>query len=198
MATLPPRKAKSVRPVSPVDRDRIVLRWAAACTEVDYLTLLKLPVTARGPSDAEVRAAYRVFSRAFHPDHYRGAEPAVRDAAARVFREGADAYHVLGDPVLRLRYLAALAKGHKRVPLEDLERGARGDARKAAQLPAAQLAKTERGRAHATRADQLLAMGELAYGKAELERAVALEHDNLALAAKLEAVSAQLFGKRGG
>lgn len=194
--TAPTRK--SVRPVAPAERDRIVMRWALACAEVDYLTLLKLPRTARGPTDAEVRAAYRVFSRAFHPDHYRGAAPEVQEAAAKVFRQGADAYHVLSDPVLRLRYLAALAQGKVRVPLEELERGARGDARKAAALPAAQLAKTDRGRAHATRADQLLAMGEAAYARAELERAVALEPGNLGLAAKLEAVAAHLFGKRGG
>lgn len=196
MTSKPPTR-RSVRPAPPADRDRAVLRWAAACATADYLALLKLPKTPRGPTDAEVRAAYRVFSRAFHPDNYRDASAEVQAAAARVFREGADAYHVLSDPILRLRYLAALATGKVRVPLEELERGARKDAGRAAAMPAASLAKTERGRTHGARADQLLTLGELAYAKAELERAVACERDNLGLAAKLAAIEARLFAPRG-
>jgi curved DNA-binding protein CbpA len=206
MPTIPPKRpslrpgSRSSRPPVRVqtaaERDRTVMRWAAVADQVDWLSLLRLPNTV-APSDAQVRAAYHTFSRAFHPDQYRDAAPAVREAASRVFAAGADAYRVLSDPLLRLRYLRLLARGVARVPVEDLERAVRADVEKAKQATATQLAKTERGRAAAERADHFGQMGELAYQKRALEEAVALEPDNMPLAAKLEAIEAKLFAPRG-
>ena len=194
MASIPPRKI-SVKP--PPDRDRTVLRWAAVIDTVDYLSMLRLPRTATGPTDDEVRRAYRVFARSFHPDHYRGSSDEIRAAAAKVFSAGADAYHVLSDPMLRLRYLKSLAAGVARPRLEDLEKATREDAN-AVRTPAATLAKTAAGRAHGERADKMIALGELAYAKNALEEACKREPDNLALAAKLQAVERRLYAPRGG
>ncbi|MGZ3475055.1 MAG: hypothetical protein ACXWUG_12680, partial [Polyangiales bacterium] len=83
MASTPPAKRISIRPApSNEDRDRAVLRWAQVIDQLDFLAMLRLPRTERGPSEADVRRAYRVFARGFHPDHYRTSPPAVREAAA--------------------------------------------------------------------------------------------------------------------
>jgi curved DNA-binding protein CbpA len=202
--TPPPAKRASTRPSArpPVqlqthaERDRIVLRWVAVADKVDYLSLLRLPTTA-APTDAQVRSAYHSFSRAFHPDQYRDAPPQIREAASRVFAAGTDAYRVLNDPMLRIRYLRLLARGVARVPVEELERAVRADVEKARRASAADLAKGERAKEAAGRADHFLTMGELAYAKRALEEALALEPDNMPLAAKLEAIEVKLFAPRG-
>lgn len=208
MATTPPPKHASTRPSArpPVraaalvqthaERDRIVMRWVAIADQVDYLSLLRLPNTV-APTDAQVRSAYHTFSRAFHPDQYRDATPQIREAAARVFAAGTDAYRVLNEPMLRIRYLRLLARGVARVPVEELERAVRADVERARRATAAQLAKGERGKEAAERADHFLSMGELAYAKRALEEALALEPDNMPLAAKLEAIEVKLFAPRG-
>ncbi|MBI2390617.1 MAG: DnaJ domain-containing protein [Deltaproteobacteria bacterium] len=197
MASVPPRRL-SVRPPTPeLERDRVVLRWAAVIDKIDYLSMLRLPKTPAGPSDADVRRAYRTFARAFHPDHFRAASQEVRDAAAKVFSAGAEAYGVLSEPLLRVRYLKALAGGQARPRLEDLEKATREDARAAAQ-PAAALAKTPGAKAHGERADKMIELGELAYAKAALEQAVHAEPGNAGLAAKLAAVEARLYAPRRG
>lgn len=194
MTSNPPRKL-SVKP--PPDRDRTVLRWAAVIDTVDYLSMLRLPRSPAGPADDEVRRAYRVFARSFHPDHYRSSSDEIRAAAAKVFSAGADAYHVLSDPMLRLRYMKSLTEGVARPRLEELEKATREDAT-AARTPAATLAKTAAGRAHGDRADKMIALGELAYAKNALEAACKLEPENVALAAKLQAVERRLYAPRGG
>lgn len=192
-------KRLSVRPApSDAQRDHTVLRWAAVIDGLDYLSMLRLPRTERGPSEADVRRAYRTFARAFHPDHFRTSPPEIRAAAAKVFSAGADAHHVLMDPLLRLRYLRALAEGNPRPPLEELERATSVDARRAAAKPTVSLVKTDAARAYADRADKMIALGELSYAKAALEQALAREPGNAALAAKLQAVEARLFAPRGG
>lgn len=199
MTSIPPsRRGSSMRiaAVNP-ERDALVMRWAAVIDKVDLLTLLRLPKTASGPSDDDVRRAYRTFARAFHPDHYRTAPREVRDAAARIFSAGAEANEVLSDPLLRARYLKFLAAGQPRPRLEDLQKATREDARAAAR-PAVSLATTAQGRAHAERADKMIELGELAYAKSALEAAVSAEPGNAALAAKLAAVEARVYAPRRG
>jgi DnaJ-class molecular chaperone len=53
---------------------------------------------ARGASDGDIRRAYRALALRCHPDVYSGAD------AGRQFREIANAYEVLNDPVERARY----------------------------------------------------------------------------------------------
>lgn len=182
---------------APADRDHTVMRWAKVIDTLDYLTMLKLPRTASGPSDAEVRKAYRVFARSFHPDHYRSSSDEVRAAAAKVFSAGADAYHVLSDPMLRLRYMKSLGEGVARPRLEDLEKVTREEQRAAAQACAA-LATTPQGKQHAERADKMIQLGELAYAKTALEEAIKREPGNAGLAAKLLAVERRLYAPKGG
>lgn len=205
MATQPPPR-KSSPPhrrssahfvaVNP-ERDGLVLRWAAVIDKVDYLTLLRLPKTPAGPTDDEIRKAYRVFARAFHPDHYRTASAEIRSAAARIFSAGAEANQVLSDPLVRGRYLKLLAAGQPRPRLEDLQKASREDAR-AASKPAASLALTAQGRALGERADKMIELGELAYAKSALEDAVRAEPGNAGLAAKLAAVEARVYAPRRG
>jgi curved DNA-binding protein CbpA len=198
MATIPPGKRVSIRPApTNEERDRAVMRWAQVIDQLDFLAMLRLPRTERGPSEGDVRRAYRVFARGFHPDHYRDSPPAVRDAAAKVFSAGAEAYQVLMEPLMRLRYLKALSEGRIRVPPEELERATREDKRAAGQ-PTVSLVKTPAARRFAEKADKMIALGELAYAKSALEQALAVEPSNAALAAKLTAVEERLYAPRGG
>jgi curved DNA-binding protein CbpA len=194
----PSARRPSVR-VQPAahERDGLVLRWAAVIDKVDYLTLLRIPKSARGPSDDDVRRAYRAFARAFHPDHYRTAPPEIRAAAARIFSAGAEANEVLSDPLVRVRYLRSVAAGEPRPRLEELQRATREDQRNAGR-PAAQLALTAEGRSAGERADRMIQLGELAYAKSALEEAVRWEPQNAALAAKLAAVEHHLYAPRAG
>lgn len=196
MTSMPPRRKSSMRiaAINP-ERDGLVMRWAAVIDKVDFLTLLRLPKTPQGPSDDDVRKAYRTFARAFHPDHYRTAPREIRDAAARIFSAGAEANQVLSDPMLRVRYLKALAAGQPRPRTEDLQRASREDARAAAR-PAASLAQTPQGKAAGERADKMIELGELAYAKSALEEAVRVEPGNPGLAAKLAAVEARVYAPR--
>jgi len=198
MGTVPPRRRSSMRIAAQnPERDTLVMRWVAVIDKIDYLALLRLPKTPSGPSEDDVRRAYRAFARAFHPDHYRTASPLVRDAAARIFSAGAEANEVLSDPMLRVRYLRCLAAGEARPRLEDLQKATREDAR-AAHKPAASLATTPQGRAHAERADKMIELGELAYAKGALEDAVRAEPGNAGLTAKLAAVEARVYAPRKG
>jgi curved DNA-binding protein CbpA len=188
----PPKASSSKIPPSKESRDRTVLRWAAVVDRIDYLSLLRL-ARDRAPSEGEVRRAYRIFARAFHPDGYRASPDQVREAAAKVFAVGADAHRILADAPLRAAYLRAHARGVARPKVEDLEREVRSSAERSAQVPAARLARTDAARQAAARADKMLAIGELAYARAALAEALAIEPRNEALVAKLEAIDARLF-----
>ena len=63
---------------------------------------------AQGASVRDIRHAYRALALRYHPDVYSGP-----DAGSR-FREIADAYEVLNDPVQRARYDAMAHAAHGR------------------------------------------------------------------------------------
>jgi curved DNA-binding protein CbpA len=63
----------------------------------DYFAVLEI---SPGASEQEIRAAYRRLARRYHPDLH----PERPDAHQRL-KEVNAAYEVLGDPVLRARYL---------------------------------------------------------------------------------------------
>lgn len=164
--TLPPEDLES-------DPDDLILEWAIGLDAVDYLTLLGLSRSAAGPTDADVRAAWRAFALEFHPDRHRDAEPHVRDAATRVFQRGAEAYRVLLDPLLRRRYLRLLERGVLRMSPEEIADAASGDA-----VRMQDIAKSAAASPFARRADELIAAGDLKQAKLQLQLAVLREPQN--------------------
>ncbi len=65
-------------------------------TKTDYYEVLGV---TKGASDAEIKRAYRVVAKKYHPDMNPGDEE-----AAEKFKEAAEAYSVLSDPEKRAKY----------------------------------------------------------------------------------------------
>ncbi len=74
-----------------------------------HYELLGLPADA---SQDEIRAAYRVLARRYHPDTQHDADPATADRSRHTMASLNAAWAVLGDPVRRRAYDAEL--GHPR------------------------------------------------------------------------------------
>jgi len=175
----------------------LVLSWAEALDEADYLALLDLPVPERGspgPTDHEIREAFHVFAERFHPDVYPDAPDDVRDAAIAVFRRGAEAYRVLLDRELRERYYAVLADGSLRLAPDEIARATRGERRKATN--AREAVKTAAAAAFAALADELIAAGDLKKARLQLQLATMKEPDNADLAELLHELEEKLQTRR--
>jgi len=175
--TLPPEDLET-------DPEDALLQWATMIDGIDYLTLLRLP--AAEPSEEDVRAAWRNFALAFHPDRHRDAPEDVRAAATHVFQRGAEAYRILLDPALRRRYMEMLARGALRMSPEEVVESQRPRAR------VQDLVRSAVARPFAEKADQLLARGELKQARLQLQLAIMREPNNHQLTERLRALDAQL------
>jgi len=75
---------------------------------ISYYDLFRAPKAA---NHDELRAAFHVFADTFHPDAHRWRHPNEQEAIGRIYRRGTEAWRVLSDPSLRMRYDEALANG---------------------------------------------------------------------------------------
>ena len=150
------------------DSAKRIFAWDDALDDSSYYEILGVLEIA---DDEALRSAFHAFSRAFHPDAHIGAGVDVQSAVRRVFQRGAEAYHVLRDPELRIRYDMALAKGQLRLA----DPTSRPPETSSAGKPLDVICRSAGAKLAAQKADKLLARGELAAAKAELERA--LEYD---------------------
>ncbi|MGZ3418865.1 MAG: DnaJ domain-containing protein [Polyangiales bacterium] len=178
------------------DPEEQVLAMDASLEELDYLGVLQMPDPAsdEGPSDQEVREAWRAFALAFHPDRHLDAPPEVRAAATRVFRRGAEAYRVLQDPLLRRSYVRSIGEGKKRMTIEELQQV---NARSMA--PSAfvrDLVKSAAAEPFAVRADELIEQGSLSQAKLQIQLALSREPQNMRLKEKLDEVDKRLATMR--
>jgi curved DNA-binding protein CbpA len=169
--TLPPEDLET-------DPEDAILEWSQTLDSIDYLTLFHLPHAE--PTDDQVRAAWRGFALAFHPDRHRDAPEDVRSAATRVFQRGAEAYRILLDPTLRRRYMEMLARGSLRMSQEDVADSHRGGSKRAQDLVRSAVA-----RPFAERADELIARGDLKQARLQLQLATMREPNNQQLAERL-------------
>jgi hypothetical protein len=173
----------------------LVLSWAEALEHADYLALLDLPIPEGDALDeGELRSAFHVFAERFHPDAYPAAPDDVRDAAIAVFRLGAEAYRVLRDPSLRKRYLRLLGEGVLRLPAEDLAGAEKSE--RPRPTSAKQAARTAAAMSFATRADELIAAGDLRQARLQLQLAVMKEPDNEDLSDMLRALEEELARRK--
>ena len=81
-------------------------RGAAPCRYYKQLgfDMSVLAPTDAGPSNLEVKTAFRKAAMQTHPDKIEAADEALRDVAAEKFKKLQEAYDVLKDPEQRRRY----------------------------------------------------------------------------------------------
>jgi len=90
-----------------MDADAI-RQWLAALDSISYYELFRVDPNAT--SDA-LRNAFHSFAESFHPDVHHWRHPHEQAAIGHIFKRGTEAYRVLSDPQLRVRYDEALAGG---------------------------------------------------------------------------------------
>lgn len=161
--------------------------WDEVLDDASYYEILGVLPLADGDG---LRRAFHEFSLAFHPDAHLDADTTTLTRVRRVFQRGAEAYRVLSDPELRVRYDMVLAKGQVRMEPERVPQRANLDAGK----PLDELCRSGGAKLAAQKAAKLIAAGDLAAAKAELERA--LEYDggvNPALQERLQDLEVALY-----
>lgn len=166
--------------------------WDAALDDSNYYELLGvLPIA----DDQAIRDAFRAFSLAFHPDVHRGAEDELVDRVRRIFQRGAEAYRVLSDAQLRLRYDMALERGELRLDARSVPR-VPSIAPPARPLP--DLCRTAGAKASAKKAARMIDEGDLAGAKAELDAAVRFDGGaSKELRERIDALEVALFAMGG-
>ncbi len=164
--------------------------WLEVLDASSYYELLGVLPLA---DDAALRAAFHEFARAFHPDSHAGTDAATLEKVRRVFQRGAEAYRVLGDPELRVRYDVGLAKGRRRLEPESVRRRSFDPGK-----PLDELCRSAGAKLAAQKAAKLIGAGDLAGAKAELDRALQLDGGvNPALEQRLEALEIALYATGG-
>jgi len=140
--------------------------------QLDYYTLLQLEAAC---SSDDVRRAFHKFAAKYHPDRFvgSGAEPCKIERAAQIYRRGAEAYKVLGDPRRRKLYDAGLERGQLRFDPA------------AEPVPSAPVlgqwpikVKNPAARPFATKAEQTFKAGELGNAKVNLRMALSKDAGN--------------------
>jgi curved DNA-binding protein CbpA len=165
--------------------------WIDVLDRASYYQLLGVLPRADGEA---LRRAFHEFARAFHPDSHVGTDERTLEKVRRVFQRGAEAYRVLGNPELRLRYDIALQKNQLRLEPESGRPGADFDAGKALH----ELCRSPGAKLAAQNAAKRIEAGDLAGARAQLVRA--LEQDggvNPALQKRLEALEIALYAMGG-
>ena len=91
----------------------------AYLSELDYYALLGVE---RGAKSAEIKRAYLVAAKRFHPDGLlrAGADPAIREQAGKVFAAIGKAHAVLSNPTRRRDYDASLDSDAPQIDVERL------------------------------------------------------------------------------
>jgi DnaJ-class molecular chaperone len=156
--------------------------WLTALPDLTYYELLGVASSAT-PDD--LKGAFHLFAQTFHPDAHAGRADIEREAIGRIFRQGTEAYRVLGDPGLRETYDASLAEG-----------AAPAVASRKSSLPPSKghvgpkrledTLKAPAARPFARRAEELAKQGDYKQAKLQLTLARHHEPNNEALAAFLK------------
>lgn len=161
--------------------------WARAMEKMSYYAVLRLPENA---SQEAIKRAFHAFSLQCHPDRFIGADPAMAQAAAQVFKRGAEAYNVLGRPALRKHYDEALSRGQVRIDPDSVHlRPAATPSR-----PLEMLVSSPRAKGFAKKAERFISIGQWEQARIELLNATMEEPSNAELKGRLEMVEKELYG----
>jgi curved DNA-binding protein CbpA len=152
--------------------------WAESLDALSYYDILRVDVRA---SPRDVQKAFHALSVRCHPDRFVEDGREVAAAASVVFKRVVEAYTVLRSPKLRGRYDAELARGVLRLDDRVSSPPPRYD-----QRTLAMIAKTEKARRYAVRADALIQVGKLDEARVQLINATQEEPDNVELKERLQ------------
>jgi curved DNA-binding protein CbpA len=176
--------------------DSLVIRqWLAALDAVSYYDLFRVRPSA---SHDEVRAAFHAFASSFHPDVHRWRPPHEQAALGRIYRRGTEAYRVLCDPALRVRYDVALASGVLRpddlvVEMDAPKSLAPGPGAATGRL--VDQLRSPGARPFVLRAEELAKGGDPKQAKIQLVMAMHMDKDNPALEAYAKELDAAIAKK---
>lgn len=168
-----------------MDADSI-RQWLAALDSISYYEIFRVEPKAT-PDD--LRGAFHTFAESFHPDVHQWRHPSEQAAIGYIFKRGTEAYRVLSDPQLRVRYDEALANGILRPEslVVDLDgpRSQQGGGGSMVPAPARLLDKVRApgARPFVLRAEELAKKGDPKQAKIQLVMAMHMDAKNAALEA---------------
>lgn len=156
---------------------------------LDYYSLLGIEPTA---TEAQVRRAFRVFARKYHPDRFAGAPEEKRDRANEIYRRGSEGVQVLCDPDARRLYDIALEKGITRLTAAQREGAARILEKREQPKKREVVIRSVNARAYYEKALRAMADRDLRAAWKALKSALEEEPDNPLIRARLAKVDAML------
>jgi curved DNA-binding protein CbpA len=83
-------------------------QWLATLDSISYYQLFGVEPDA---TYDDLRNGFHAFAESFHPDGHQWRHPNEQAAIGYIFKRGTEAYRVLSDPQLRVRYDEALKNG---------------------------------------------------------------------------------------
>lgn len=161
-----------------------IRQWLTALDHLSFYELFR--VTPEASFD-DLRHAFHAFAEIFHPDGHAWRPEGERAAIGYIFRRGTEAYRVLSDPQLRVRYDEALANGILRPESLVVEAETTGPRSLAPSgMQSARLVdrvKNPGARPFVVRAEELLKKGDPKQAKIQLVMALHMDKGNSALEA---------------
>lgn len=160
---------------------------------IDYLNYYQLFQVARGASYDEIRAAFRAFAQAFHPDGHPGRPPTERAALEKIFKRGTEAYVVLTDEQLRADYDQKLVET-KATTIEPprIVSDRPPNPSKPASTKLEDRVRVPTARPFAAKAEELAVKGDLKGAKLQIAMARQKDPDNPALEGFAKSIEAKL------
>jgi curved DNA-binding protein CbpA len=174
-----------------LDADTIE-QWLTSLDSLSYYDLLGVDHAAS--ADA-LRDAFHAFAASFHPDGHACRPAHEQLAIDTIFKRGTEAYRILSDHEMRVRYDDALVHGALRPDLDNAPRGPSLRPKSLSNMPPASTrpsdcVRVKAARPFVVRAEELGKRGDAQQAKLQLVMAMHLDPQNEALeafAADLEA-----------
>lgn len=171
-------------------RERL-LGWADVLDDSTYYEILGVLEICDGEA---LREAYHQFALSFHPDVHRGEAPEIQEKVRRIFERGTEAYRVLTDMELRVKYDMALSKGKNRLESAVVPRPTSAPPPVVDPRPLDALARSAGAKLSAQKAAKLIAAGDLEGALAQLKHALDFDGGaNLGLEARIEALQVAMY-----
>ena len=160
-------------------------QWLATLDSISYYQLFS--VTPEATFD-DLRNGFHAFAESFHPDGHQWRHPNEQAAIGYIFKRGTEAYRVLSDPQLRVRYDEALKNGILRPEslIIEAQGSASGVARAAGVGVGTRLSDKVRNpgaRPFVLRVEELAKKGDPQQAKLQLVMAMHMDRGNPALEA---------------